>query len=592
VDFIDIDQIAQPPPGLWAARRDLARAWLDLPAEQVAIHFSADLGAAHRAMLQCPLRHFPPSDADGSIRDAILDRLRQEAPSPGVLLAGMLFFFPHEWPQFWELDQTPGWLIDHYLAYMLETPSVLHGPGQAEKLVRFMEDWFGYLRRQVQCHPGSKLWQNVAQCALRTQFLNSYFTTGNLRELMTSRARILEHAVAAAGTALDFQFSAARRPGRIRVGVLAPDFSPSPETAAALPLYRYLDRTQFETTLLAIAASGHPMERFCAAAADHFVALPPEPPRKLDAIRALDLDILLIADNITAVANFAAQLAVHRLAPVQIATISSCVTTGMRNIDARLSGTLAEPASGAQDHYTEKLLLIDGSGHCYDYGIESPGLASPPLPRQEAGVRPDDIVFVSGANGHKIIPELEETWTKILARIPGSRLMLHPVNPNWTSKFPVEAFLSRMKKTLEKQGVSPARLLIFRPCPTRGEYLRRIAMADIYLDSFPFSGATTILDALLVGLPTVVWDGCHFRSLLGAAMMREIDIPELIGANPDQYIELAVRLAGDARYRDQIKGKIATALQSSPAFLDAPAYGRKVGEALKRIWEARGTASM
>jgi predicted O-linked N-acetylglucosamine transferase (SPINDLY family) len=586
VDRFDIDQIVQPPTAAWEARRDLARVWLEMPAEQVAIRFSG-LGAAHWAMVQSSLRQFPPSDADGPIRNVILNRLSEEAPSPGVLLAGMLFFFPHEWPQFWELDEIPGWLIGHYLAYMLQTPAVLHGHGQAEKLVRFMEDWFGYLLRQIETNPCSKAWQDVARYAVCTQFLKSYFTMANLRKLMTTRARILEYALAAEGSVLDFQFSPAGRSGRLRVGVLAIHFGPSPETRATLPAYLYLDRGRFELILLSILETKHPVEKFCAAQANRFMVLPPELAQRVSAIRALDLDILLIGTNVTAANNDITDLAVHRLARVQVAGISSCVTTGMRNVDWHLSGTYVEPIQEVQSHYTERLLLIDGTGHCYDFAGEAAGAQGPPPSREELGIPKDAIVFVSGANGYKVIPELQDVWTQILAAVPHSRLLLHPVNPYWGFQQAVQAFLQRMKQALARHGVEAQRLLAFEPTPTRQQTIQRSRLADIYLDSFPYSGASTLLDGLLLGLPPVVMNGCHFRSLMGAGFMRELQMQELIADNAQSYIQLAVKLATDATYRASIGQRISTAMSAGPRFLDARDYARQIGDALVRAWEAR-----
>src|SRR5262249_33285512 len=151
----------------------------------------------------------------------------------------------------------------------------------------------------------------------------------------------------------------------------------------------------------------------------------------------------------------------HRLARIQITLVTSCATSGMRHMDYYLSGRLSEPAEGAQDHYTEKLLLVDGPAHCYDFATERRS-ASPNGPtRASLGIPPEAVVFASGANFFKVIPEVQEVWIQILERSPGSYLLLYPFNPNWSSSYPVGRFLERFKKSAAARGIAPERLIVF-----------------------------------------------------------------------------------------------------------------------------------
>ena len=287
----------------------------------------------------------------------------------------------------------------------------------------------------------------------------------------------------------------------------------------------------------------------------------------------------LVTTNLTAATNQIAILAAHRLGRVQIAAVNSCVTTGFRNIDAHLSGTLVEGANAAED-YTEKLIQLKGAGHCYDFGTERLGPPEERVGCREFGVGEEEVVFVSGANAYKIVPELEEAWAKILARTPGSRLVLHPDNPNWMAKFPFAAWIERMNATLAAHGAGADRVALLERAPGRQEVLRRMMAGDVYLDSFPFSGATTILDGLVCGLVPVTMEGGNFRSKLGEGMMRELGVPECIARDAGEYVEMAVRLGMEGGFREAIKKKISGALKGGPQFLDGRSYGLGVGEAL------------
>jgi len=281
-------------------------------------------------------------------------------------------------------------------------------------------------------------------------------------------------------------------------------------------------------------------------------------------------------------------LAAHRLARLQGVNVCSCATTGFRSIDYYLSGTLSEPQTGAQNHYTEKLLMIDGPAHCYDFATETVSAsAAPALLRGDYGIEPDAVVFASGANCCKIMPELQETWAQILAAAPRSRLLLYPFNPNWTNQYPVRPFVHLLKAALNRHNVSPDRLLIFGTAPERGEIYSRLKLADVYLDSFPFAGATSLLDPLELGIPCIALDGANFRSLVGPAFLRDLGLGEFVAPNRQAYVDLAVKLASDPAYRTEARQRFAAAMAAGPRFLNPAWYSGEVARALSAAWNEK-----
>ena len=326
------------------------------------------------------------------------------------------------------------------------------------------------------------------------------------------------------------------------------------------------------------------MEQFCARHADRFVHLPPDLASQARALREADLDLIYLGTNVTATAHELTTLALHRLARVQVAGVCSCVTTGMRNVDCYLSGRLSEPAD-AQSHYTEKLYMIDGPAHCYDFGPEAPAAPTQRLRREDFGIPRDAIVFASGANFYKILPELDEIWLRILASVPDSRLVLYPFGPQWNNEYPVGAFMARLAAELRRHDIDPRRLLVFNTARSRNDIAQRLELADIYLDSFPFSGATSLLDPLLAGLPTVAMSGASFRSLVGPAILQSLDLGELVANHADAYISLALRLAANRERRKALGKQIESAMHDMPQILDGRGYAARVGLAFEEMWQ-------
>jgi len=120
------------------------------------------------------------------------------------------------------------------------------------------------------------------------------------------------------------------------------------------------------------------------------------------------------------------------------------------------------------------------------------------------------------------------------------------------------------------------------PGPDAVMALNRIA--DVYLDAVPYNGATSLLDPLRAGIPVVVADGGELRFAQGAAMLRELGVPELVAADEVEYVELAVRLGRDASLRHAMRERICDRMRRTPDFLNPRLYGRRVSEALLSLF--------
>jgi predicted O-linked N-acetylglucosamine transferase (SPINDLY family) len=585
---------------LAAQRRELARQWLALPAEELQEAYAGPPGTTHRLLRASEVRYAVMSEAD----QVLLARLQDDlacADSPrstiALLLAAMLYLEPHELPRIFPFEAVPPWLQEEYAKYMLTPPNFFRDAGEAEVFGRHMQRWVAYLHRGILGHPRDQLWVNIRNYALQAlNFMFIYFNDLNLREMYRQRAEIFEFTLRSSGHRLDYVFPPRIDRPRLRLGILAAHYFAQTETFTTLPLYDYLDRREFEIILITTEANHSPLERYCISRADRFiplpvVALPQGLPAQVQAIRDADLDLLIVGTNVTARTNPIALLAMHRLARIQIMHVSSCTTSGMSHMDYYLSGRLTERAEEAQDQYTERLLLIDGPAHCYDFATEQSPVQARTLTREQFGIPADATVFISGANCLKIIPELQDVWIRILRQTPGSWLLLYPFNPYWMSSYPVETLLQGFRAAAAAQGISDDRILVFAPAPNRAEVLERLRLADIYLDSFPFSGANSLLDPLEVGLPSVVMDGSTFRELMGAAMLRELQLEELAGSSPENYVELACRLAADARYRSRIRHQLQAAMQSKPKFLDPRWYAAQVARILSTVWAERSAVN-
>jgi predicted O-linked N-acetylglucosamine transferase (SPINDLY family) len=522
----------------------------------------------------------------------LLDGCRVEALSsdPRSFLSCMLLLQSHRVTIPNLTREVPDWLLDDYLAWALQAPPVFLHAGEADDYAAHILSWLRELSKDLfSASPHAHTLRAARHFAAKANFIPIYFASTNTRELATLRASIMEHVLRSQGSIIDAGLPVRGEPrSKIRVGFLNAHFGQQTETHITLPNLR-LDRDKFEVRLYALFANPGPVEDYCRSLSDSFTVLPQDTGAQVRALRAANLDVVVIGTNVTAVTNHVALLALHRLAPVQLVNYCSPVSTGMRNVDGYISGTL-NAAVGLQDHFSERLYYCDGSPGCFDYSVEPPAALNP-VSRVDFGFPEDAVVLVNAAACFKILPEMQDTWAKILAAVPNARLILLPFNPNWSKTFPVKQFRFSLSCALLRRGVSPDRVIFAPPLPSRADVKMLESLGDVYLDTFPFSGSISVVDALQVGLPTVVWEAQSHRSRMASALLRDLDIPELVAEDEQAYVARTVALATDPGFRDRMRAKILQRMSTSPRFLDPVAYGRQLGDLLEKLVRERGNCS-
>ncbi|MBE9052086.1 hypothetical protein IQ243_16990 [Nostocales cyanobacterium LEGE 11386] len=474
-----------------------------------------------------------------------------------------------------------------YLTLLFSSQSYFQEIGEANNYCQYLQKCIDYLHTSIFSNSDFELWHQIVNSFTQiTNFIPAYFNEENLKDIYVKRAEIIEYFLKINGQEVDYEF--ADRPinrKKIRLGILVTHFTPGSETFAYLPVYEYLSR-DFEVILYSLSQTDHPLEQYCQLSANSFKLLPQKLSAQVNAIRADDVDILFIATNVTAVTNQICLLATHRLARIQVTSGGSVVTTGMRNMDYYISGTLTDPSPTAQDHYQEKLVKLEGTAHCFSYGMEE-GRITIPVERNNLGIPQDAVVFISGANYFKTIPELIETWVKIIIEVPNSVLVLLPFGPNWSNNYPKIQFINYLNSIFIKYGLATERLIVLdpQPVPDREDMKEYYKIADIYLDSFPFAGTTSLIEPLQVNLPVIARQGNCFRSAMGAAMIQTLNIPGLVADSEESYIQLAVAIGNNPEVRQQKRSQIQEKMQNNPSFLDSRSYSDKIGSLFQELFK-------
>jgi hypothetical protein len=173
------------------------------------------------------------------------------------------------------------------------------------------------------------------------------------------------------------------------------------------------------------------------------------------------------------------------------------------------------------------------------------------LIRKRLNVTQDDVLLVSGAMQDKIGPKVLDLWAQVLAAQPDAVLVLYPFAASWQQRFDAGAFGARVAAACKAHDVSQHRVRILPPTSNR-EIKQILSVADVYLDSFPYSGATTTVEALQCGLPVVAMKGRTQRGHQAAGWLEAFGLSELVATSQTSYVGLVSDLAGDPTRRAQM----------------------------------------
>jgi len=304
---------------------------------------------------------------------------------------------------------------------------------------------------------------------------------------------------------------------------------------------RGLDPARFERYVWYTGASADARTTALRETVEHYA----EPAGSFDdlaaALRAARLDVLIYLD--VGLDPRQQALAALRLAPVQCAAYGHPVGTGLATLDHYLSGAALEPAQ-AQRHYRENLIVLPGLG-CAPRAPATPGKSA----ANDLRV-PGRPLALCLQNLIKLPPAFDAVLAAVLAA-SGAVLVLFDRSPGISRRF-----VARLNVALQAQGLDPADCLRVEAARPYADYLALVQQADLVLDSPGFSGGGTSLDALGVGTPVVAFDGEFARGRQTAAMLRQLDLAELIAADDAAYVALATALLADAPRREALRARL------------------------------------
>ncbi|MBR0680101.1 tetratricopeptide repeat protein [Roseomonas eburnea] len=352
----------------------------------------------------------------------------------------------------------------------------------------------------------------------------------------------------------------------IRVGYVSSDFGNHPVTHLMLDVLQRHDRRRFEVHALSLVpAQAEPWQDKVRAAVTRFHDLSALGDQEaIRYVRDLGIDIAVDLNGHTLGAR--TRLFAARIAPVQVGYLGFIGTMGAGYIDYVVADETTIPAAHFGQFREKVIHLPHFQANCRHLD------AAPAAPDRAASGLPDrGTVFCSFNNAYKVTPETFDAWMRIMAQVPGSVLWLYAGKAESSGTYRTRA---------RKLGIDPQRI-VFAGFVPLAEHLARHALADLFLDTFPYNGGTTASNALRMGLPVLTRMGESFASRMGASLLGAVGMPELAVASLQDYERMATGLGNAPERVAELKRRLAANLPSCPLF-DAD----RATEALERAFAA------
>jgi predicted O-linked N-acetylglucosamine transferase (SPINDLY family) len=348
---------------------------------------------------------------------------------------------------------------------------------------------------------------------------------------------------------------------RLRIGFVSTHFYDHSVARTMYGFVRDLPRQSFEVHVFAIAPRADRWNELIRGAADHYAALPLDLERARDTIAEAKLDIVFFTDiGMDPLTYF---LAFWRLAPLQLDSWGHSVTSGIDTIDYYVSHDEVELPE-AQTHYSEKLVRLPG--------YFMPRYLKPAF----AGQRPprsNKRFYHCPQNLFKLHPDFDAALKAILERDPQGEVVLVDSGRPWTAQL-----RGRLRRTL---GALEARVRIV-PRMAHEYFLQHLAAADVVLDPFYFGGCNSSCDAFALAVPIATLPGFLLPGRFTLGLYGAMGIEGCVASSAAEFVEIALRLGQDERYRESVVEKIS---QRSARLFDRPDCGQALGAELLRIAE-------
>ncbi|VVC39759.1 Hypothetical protein CINCED_3A015386 [Cinara cedri] len=394
---------------------------------------------------------------------------------------------------------------------------------------------------------------------------------------------------------------------KIRIGYVYMDFCNHPSSELVKSLKKLHDRNRFEVFCYSLS----PINRFRSnnlSESDWCVDI--SNLGSIDAAKRINADgINILIDVGDSTKDLEYEMFVLKPAPIQVKLLGHPGTSGATFVDFLITDEICSPPN--LDYlYTEKLAYLNRTVFFGDHSLLNNDLSQRNsqsgitntnntndtnltesstsilhvqiflkdyqkcYTRKIYNLPENSIVYCNFGQHYKINQSTLNLWITILKLVKNSVL--------WLLRFGDDT-INDIHEYIALKGINPTRVIFSNIVP-KDEHLKRIQLADIFLDTPLYNGHKCCLDALWAGTPIVTLSGDTYASRIATSQLIALNCTETIAETENDYIKLAVQLGKHPHLLDRIRQQIWQSKSTSSLF-DCKSYSKELEKLYLNMWK-------
>ena len=343
-----------------------------------------------------------------------------------------------------------------------------------------------------------------------------------------------------------------RKRKKYKIGYFSPDFRNHPVLHLIKDVFKNHDKSKFE--IYAFSFEPKKNDRMTNEIKKYFTKFIEVKNMSNDDIsdvsNTIGLDIGVDLCGYTAFNR--AEIFAKRVAPIQLNYLGYPGTLGPNFLDYIIADKTVIPKE-EKENYSEEVIYLP---ECYQPNSQYEILKKRKLERKDFNLPENKVVYCNFGSNHKITPQMFNSWTEILKKVPDSVLWL--IKPN--EKAILNIMNEVKKKDIERERIIFADRLSHKP------HLDRLRLADIFLDTFPYNAHTTASDAIRMGIPLISLQGRSFASRVSSSILKQVKMHKLIANSFGEFEKISIQLGNNKNEINDIKNELERNCIKSPLF--------------------------
>ena len=260
----------------------------------------------------------------------------------------------------------------------------------------------------------------------------------------------------------------------------------------------------------------------------------------------------------------------YKPSPIQLTWLGYFASTGLNEIDYVIADNNLITSDNKFD-FVENIWNFPNSRWCFT----SPGeVKTLEPPSKKNGY----VTFGCFSNMTKVNDEVLNLWLDIINITPNSKILFK------SKQLRDDKFATEFTGRLSEIGYKAGSYEFDSFNKERSSYLDSYNKVDIILDTFPFTGGTTSMECLWMGVPFVTLSGRSMVGRQGVGILNSCNLNKLIAKSKEEYILIANNIANDLEYLVKLRKNLRNQIRKMPIY-NVDEFAKNFEIEMLKIWE-------